>query len=95
MRDNIQAFKDKNVVIFGISGDTQESHKKWCEKITLNYDLLVDDKKAARTAYGFEGNARAFFLIDKKGVIVYANRKYDIKPESFKSLTDAVAALEK
>ncbi len=95
MRDNIKAFQDKNVVIFGISGDTQESHKKWCGKITLNYDLLVDTDKTAHKAYGFEKSARALFLIDKKGMIVFANRKYDIKPESFKALTDAVAALEK
>jgi peroxiredoxin Q/BCP len=95
LRDNVKTFEDKNVVILGISGDSTETHKKWCEKIKLPFDLLADTDKAARKAYGFEGNARALFLIDKKGMIVFANRKYDLKPESFKALTDAVAALEK
>ena len=91
----MKTFEEKDCVVLGVSMDPVDSHKKWCEKIKLPYDLLADTEKTVHKAYGFDAKARALFLIDKKGTIVFANRKYDLKPDSFKALLDAVGTLAK
>jgi peroxiredoxin len=74
--------------------DGVESHKKFHEELELPFDLLADVEKKAHEAYGFKAMNRSLFLVDKKGVVRYANRKFDLKKESWEELYQALEALE-
>ncbi|HEV8657819.1 MAG TPA: peroxiredoxin [Thermoanaerobaculia bacterium] len=77
---NFQRDLDKytaaNAAVLGVSVDSPESHKQFCEKESLNFKLLADTDKTVSTKYGttteYNGQtyaARNTFLIDPKGVI--------------------------
>ena len=91
IRDEFPAFKKLNCVVFGISTDSEKSHKKFEEKFTLPFTLLADTEKKVVEAYGvwapkkfmgreFLGTVRTSFLIDPEGKIakIYEN----VKPET-------------
>jgi len=74
---DLAAYEKANAVILGVSVDSAESHKSFCEKEGLNFKLLADTDIKTSTAYGsvmeYGGNklsARNTFLIDPKGNIV-------------------------
>ncbi len=82
-------FKKLNAIVIGVSADSVESHKKFCEKHNLKVQLLSDKEKKVLKAYkvwklkktaGKEhyGIERSTFLINKEGKIVYEWRK--VKP---------------
>ncbi len=90
LRDAFPAFEKLDVVILGISADTERSHKKFEEKYKLPFTLLADTEKTVVNAYGvwapkkfmgreFVGILRTSFLIDPKGTIVKVYEK--VKPE--------------
>ena len=74
--------------MFGISGDSAESHQKFKAKYGLPMTLLVDADHAIATNYGVwvekntfgtkrMGIARTTFLIDPKGRIAKVFEKVD------------------
>ena len=76
-------FKEKGVVIIGISKDSVASHKKFEEKYGLPFTLLSDTEKEVIQAYDVwkekknygkvsMGVVRTTYLIDEKGMIVKA-----------------------
>ncbi len=67
IRDIYSKFKEKNIVVLGISADAVESHKKFEEKYGLPFTLLSDQDKKVRVLYGVTG--RDSFLIDQEGII--------------------------
>lgn len=80
-RDSLAAFEKRNVVVFGVSKDSQASHKKFAQKYHLNFPLLSDenlDMIKAYNAWGekkfmgrvFDGILRKSYLIDPKGEVV-------------------------
>jgi thioredoxin-dependent peroxiredoxin len=71
---DLTAYEKANAVILGVSVDTAESHKSFCEKEGLNFKLLADTETKVSDAYGSVmergGNklsARNTFVIDPKG----------------------------
>ena len=62
-----------NVQVLGISVDSKYCHKAFAEKLNLNFPLLSDFNKEVCKLYGTlrpEGfSNRAYFLIDKKGMV--------------------------
>lgn len=82
IRDNYAMYNGLNAVVFGISGDSLFSLGKFKEEQKLNFDLLSDFNKEVSTAYnslyeqfgyGMKGvTKRAAFVIDKEGIIRYA-----------------------
>ena len=80
IRDNYSIFKEKNVVVLGVSADDIESHKNFTDKFSLpfplladvnknmcsNYDVLVDKIVHGHTVKGI---TRITFLIDESGII--------------------------
>jgi len=83
VRDNIALYNNANAVVFGISVDSAFTLKKFKEEQGLNFTLLSDFNKTASKDYGvlydifpaleMEGvSKRAAFIIDKDGVIQYA-----------------------
>lgn len=82
VRDNMNVYSNGNAEVFGISVDTPFSLKRFKEDQNYNFDLLSDFNKEAMAAYdcmyesfamGMKGVAkRSAFLIDKEGIIRYA-----------------------
>lgn len=90
IRDNFPTFQKLKCTVFGISVDSEKSHKKFEEKYALPFTLLSDTDHEMVEAYGvwgkkkfmgreYDGITRTSFLIDPKGFIakVYEN----VKPE--------------
>ncbi len=78
LRDTFAELAKLNATVFGISGDYVFSHHEWAKFHKLPFALLSDhDHKVARMygtyneAAGF--NNRSVFLLDKQGVVRYAN----------------------
>lgn len=65
IRDNYGRFRDLNVQVFGVSKDSQESHKKFIEKYSLPFTLLSDPSKEMIETWG--GTSRISYLIDPEG----------------------------
>jgi len=75
-----EGFKEKNVVVIGISKDSVASHAKFAEKYDLPFILLSDPELVAINAYGVwqekkmcgkvsMGVVRTTFIIDERGHI--------------------------
>ncbi len=89
-RDNFDGFKEKDVVVIGISKDSEKSHQNFVAKYELPFILLSDPDLEAIQAYGVwqekklygkvsMGVVRSTYIIDEKGMIekVYAKAKPD------------------
>ena len=81
VRDDISRYADANAEVLGISIDTHFTLKKYKEEQSLPFPLLSDFNKEAIKAYDvaydefilMKGVAkRAAFLIDKEGIVRYA-----------------------
>jgi peroxiredoxin Q/BCP len=81
-RDHIHIFEDAGINIFGISGGTVESHKKFKDKNSIRFPLLVDENHEIARKFGayspikifgreFLGTKRMTFLIGQDGRIQY------------------------
>jgi len=104
-RDNLNKLKKLNVQVLGVSCDSEASHKKFIDKFSLNFPLLVDDQKELVEKYGvwveksmygkkYMGIQRDSFLIDPTGKIVKHYIK--IKPEAHvEQIIEDVKALNK
>ncbi len=80
-RDNMAAFTSRNIKVFGISKDDEQSHVKFSSKFDLNFELLADDQKEVVSLYDVYkeknmygkmvmGVVRTTFVIDPQGKIV-------------------------
>ncbi len=78
--EHFQKFKEKDIIILGISKDSQASHQKFAEKYNLPFILLSDpDLKAIKDydvwqekkLYGkvSMGVVRTTYVIDENGII--------------------------
>ncbi|MEM0139020.1 MAG: peroxiredoxin [Ferroplasma sp.] len=72
-RDNMGIFAEKGIKVFGVSVDSPESHKKFQNKLNLNFTLLSDKEKDIVHKYGVMGmmTAKRVTYIIKDGKIVY------------------------
>ena len=74
-RDNYHLFVQAGATVFGISGDTVSSHKKFKAKYRLPFDLLSDVDNKVRKMFGVPSDlfglipGRVTYVIDRKGVI--------------------------
>lgn len=86
-----QGFREKDVVVIGISKDSVASHKKFAEKHKLPFILLADTELTVIQAYGVwvekkrfgkvgMGIARTTFIIDEEGKIERVMAK--VKPDT-------------
>ena len=92
LRDGYAELRGAGYEIVGVSVDSEASHKKFIEKYSLPFLLIVDsDKKLAeefgvwreKTMMGkkFMGTVRTTFLVDEQGIIshVIEGRGVDTK----------------
>lgn len=75
-QNDLEKYRDRNAEIVGVSVDSPDSHKSFCEKEGLKFRLLSDTDGKVSTAYNsvmeYQGNtlsARNTFLIDPEGKI--------------------------
>ena len=79
-RDFHNEIAESDTIVFGISADGLDSHRKFISKFGLNYSLLSDIEHSVANAYGawgektFSGHTsvgilRKSFLIDEKGYL--------------------------
>ncbi len=89
-REHYSFFKNKNIKIIGVSGDSIRSHEKFRVKFKLPFSLLLDENHEIAKSFGvwgekkfmgksFEGIHRISFLIDETGKIVKTYTKVKAK----------------
>ncbi|HKR01591.1 MAG TPA: peroxiredoxin [Pyrinomonadaceae bacterium] len=81
LRDTFAELAKLNATVLGVSGDYVFSHHEWAKFHKLQFPLLSDhDHKVARLYGSFNEavgyNKRTIFLIDKEGVVRYANMEF-------------------
>jgi len=80
LNDNYDFWIEKGFEVVGVSPDKIESHKKFCDKYGLKFNLISDTEKKILKEYGawgeksmygkkYEGVLRTTFLIDENGII--------------------------
>lgn len=96
-----EAFRQKDVVVIGVSKDSQASHQKFIQKYELPFLLLSDPDRVAIEGYDVwkekklygkvsMGVVRATYLIDEQGVIqaVFPKVKPDTHPQEILALLE-------
>jgi peroxiredoxin Q/BCP len=96
LRDDFAAFRKLNAIVFGVSYDTVESHKKFIDKYHLPFALLSDSDHAIAKLYGANSllfAKRMTFVIDKAGTIAWINPSVNPSTHS-QELQDVLAKLQ-
>lgn len=89
-RDNYEFFKKNKILLFGISKDNEDSHKKFVKKYNLPFPLLSDKDGKVSTAYNVMkektlygkksiGIDRSTFIINPEGKIEKIFRKVKVE----------------
>lgn len=105
IRDSWTEFKNKKIVVLGISPDTVESHKQFAEKYGLPFMLLADPDKEVLELYGawqekisiskvLFGVQRSTVIIDPDGNIAKVYKKVNEKTHARKVLQDLEALMQ-
>lgn len=71
-RDNYDKYKDKEMVVLGVSQDDEASHKQFKEKYGLPFTLLTDVGGSISKAYDVDAGGysqRVTYIIDVDGQI--------------------------
>src|SRR5262245_61206732 len=96
-QQDLEKYSKLNAVIVGVSIDTAESHKSFCEKEGLNFKLLSDPDAKVSGLYGsimeYNGakySARNTFIIDPEGKVARVFLKVNPKVHS----EEVLAALD-
>ena len=90
-RDSFAEYRQKGIVVLGVSKDSSKSHTKFQEKYSLPFTLLADTETEVAQAYGiwvkkkmmgreYMGMERTTFVIDKDGKIIHIMEK--VKPQN-------------
>ena len=80
-RDGYNKFGQKDIIVFGISYDSPQSHKAFIKKYDLPFTLLADTAKSVAELYDSKGiffANRKTFLIDPAGIIRFVYEKVDV-----------------
>lgn len=89
-KDNYNEFKEKDIVIIGISKDSIKSHKNFKTKNELPFILLSDENLDAISKYDvwhekkmcgktYMGVVRTTYIINEEGKIVYSDNQVKAK----------------
>lgn len=92
-RDAYADYREKGIVVLGVSLDDEASHRAFAEKYQLPFTLLADTNHVVSDAYGvygeqewqgrkFMGVARKTFLIDEQGILVKVFDQVNVEAHS-------------
>ena len=98
-RDEFKKFKDKNIVVLGMSADSTKKQKNFCEKQSFPFPLLSDQSTDVLKAYDawgikkmygreYEGIYRITYVIDEGGKIMNTYSKVSVKTHASDVLQD-------
>ncbi|HMO65300.1 MAG TPA: redoxin domain-containing protein [Verrucomicrobiota bacterium] len=100
----LNAYRDLGAEVIGVSVDSPFAQEAWAQKEKIGVTLVSDLNKEATNAYGvlFKGlagigdsSARAAFVIDKAGVIQYAEQTPTPKDlPNFAAIQETLARLK-
>jgi peroxiredoxin (alkyl hydroperoxide reductase subunit C) len=100
VRDNLNDFANDDVQILTVSVDSSPSHKVWAEQEGYQFPLLADfwPHGAVAQAYGVFNESRGYanrgtFIIDKAGIIRYAEENPPGQARDQDAWRKALAAL--
>ena len=90
LRDNYQSFLANGYKVFGVSKDSQNSHRNFRNKYELPFPLLSDPTTDMLQAFGAWGEKKMYgktcfgtlrktFVIDEQGIIIRIIDKVDTK----------------
>lgn len=90
LRDNYDALLSAGYAIVGVSKDSAASHKRFIEKYSLPFPLIVDTELTLNQAFGvwrlkklagreYMGSVRTTFIIDETGVVEQIISKVNTK----------------
>jgi thioredoxin-dependent peroxiredoxin len=93
LRDNYKVLLKQGYHVYGVSTDTEKSHRKFIVKEKLPFPLLADPERKLHDAFGtwveksmygrkYMGTARTTFIINEAGVIDEVIEKVDTKNHS-------------
>jgi peroxiredoxin len=91
--NGLNAYTDLNAAVYGISGDNPFAQEAWAQKERINVPLLSDYEHKVAKAYGVAYDSflpqinlgmagvpkRSAFIVDRNGVIQYAESNDDAK----------------
>ncbi len=68
-----------NTRIFGVNPGSGESHKRFSEKYSFNFPLLIDSERSVAAEYGAlkengKSIERTVFIVDKEGKVAFAKK---------------------
>ncbi|WP_088240621.1 peroxiredoxin [Calothrix rhizosoleniae] len=75
-RDATPEYKNKDVVVLGVSADDEASHQAFTQKYNLTFPLLADTEKALINSYDVDGGGyakRVTYVIDGAGKIIHVD----------------------
>lgn len=76
---NLNKFRKKNVELLGISGGDQKSKEKFCNKYSLELNLLIDEDFEVSSKYNAYGEkkfmGRTFLGIHRKTFVLDSDKK--------------------
>lgn len=84
LRDNLSEIEATESVLFGVSVDTVESHKRFRAEQEFGFSLLADTEFEVSNQYSgiierFNASKRTTFIIDKAGYIRAIDRDVNVK----------------
>lgn len=91
-RDAQSDYKNKDVVVLGVSADDEGSHQAFTQKYNLNFPLLADTNKTLISAYDVDGGGyakRVTYVIGPDGKIVHVDASVNTTTHA----SDVLAAL--
>lgn len=76
LRDAFAEYEKSGVTIFGVSRDSEDSHRKFRQSHQLPFPLVADESGSVQDAYGVPSKvpgiaARVSFLVDRQGKIAH------------------------
>jgi len=77
-RDNYEDYKNRDMVVLGVSMDDEASHKMFAQKYDLPFKLLADVDGYITKAYDVDGGGyakRVTYIINGEGTIDYVDDK--------------------
>jgi peroxiredoxin Q/BCP len=67
---DLAEFERRNAQVLGVSSDTLETHRKFAKRYGITFPLISDTEGAVMNLFG--GQTRITFIIDRTGIVRYA-----------------------
>jgi thioredoxin-dependent peroxiredoxin len=99
LRDNYDAIGAYDAMILGVSGDSEDSHRRFKQKNDLGFPLISDAEGRLRDLYEIKSGIKVIrpritYIIDKQGVIRSAFRHDIAIGKHLRDTLDALKAIQ-